>query len=233
MTKNLLLVDDESSIQRALGPVLGADGWTVFSAYTAAEALQFSQREALDLILLDLGLPDADGKDIIGALRGDENVAVIILSARHQEAEKIAALDAGADDYVDKPFSIDELRARIRAALRRTRAESSAARVYHAGDLVLDVGARKATLQGEPIKLSPKEFDLLRELISHAGQVVTHKRLLIAGWGNPTIDQQYLRGYVALLRQKLEEDPSEPQLIQSEPGVGYRLILSDALVSET
>ena len=231
MTKNLLLVDDEPPIQRALSPVLGADGWTVFSAYTAAEALQFSQAEALDLILLDLGLPDADGKDIIDALRGDGAAAVIILSARHQESEKIAALDAGADDYVDKPFSLEELRARIRAAERRTRAESAAARVYRAGELVVDVGARKVTLMGDTIKLSPKEFDLLRELISHAGQVVTHRRLLIAGWGNPSIDQQYLRGYVALLRQKLEEDPSEPRLIRSEPGVGYRLMLTEALAT--
>jgi len=227
MSKTLLLVDDEPPIQRVLGPVLGADGWTVFSAQTAAEALRCSELEALDVILLDLGLPDADGKDIIGALRKNGNVAVIVLSARHQEAEKVAALDAGADDYVDKPFGIEELRARIRSAERRMRSKGMASRIHKAGDLVLDSGARKVTLQGEPVKLSPKEFDLLHELISHAGQVVTHKRLLISGWGNPGVDQQYLRGYVALLRQKLEEEPSEPRLIQSEPGVGYRLMLSD------
>lgn len=224
MTKTLLLVDDEAPIQRALGPVLSADGWNVISAATAAEALQQSAAHDLDLILLDLGLPDADGKDIIDALRQGEPLPVIILSARHQEAEKVAALDAGADDYVDKPFSVDELRARIRAAERRSRAEKNDARRYVAGDLVLDVGSREVTLQGEPMKLSPKEFELLRELIAHADQVVTHKRLLITGWGNPSVDQQYLRGYIALLRQKLEEDPSEPRLIQSEPGVGYRLV---------
>jgi two-component system KDP operon response regulator KdpE len=224
MTKTLLLVDDEPPIQRALGPVLSADGWTVIAAHTAAEALRESAAHDLDLVLLDLGLPDADGKDIIDALRQDEPIPVIILSARHQEAEKVAALDAGADDYVDKPFSVDELRARIRAAERRSRAERNASRRYVAGDLVLDVGSREITLQGEPMKLSPKEFELLRELIAHADQVVTHKRLLIAGWGNPSVDQQYLRGYIALLRQKLEEDPSEPRLIQSEPGVGYRLV---------
>ena len=225
--KEFLLVDDEPSIQRVLGPVLSADGWTVFPAHSAAEALQWSEREALDVVLLDLGLPDADGKDIISALRGNDKVAIIILSARHQEAEKVLALDAGADDYVDKPFSIEELRARIRAAGRRTLTGGAEARLYQAGDLMLDAGARNVTLQGEPIKLSPKEFELLRELISHAGQVVTHKRLLITGWGDPSVDQQYLRGYVALLRQKLEEDPSEPYLIQSEPGVGYRLMLRE------
>lgn len=225
MAKKLLLVDDEPPIQRVLGPVLTADGWTVFSARTAAEALRCSERENLDVVLLDLGLPDADGKDIIDALRGNNSLAVIVLSARHQEAEKVAALDAGADDYVDKPFMIDELRARIRAAERRTWAERITPPEYKVGELQLDVGTREVSLEGEPIKLSPKEFELLRELMAHAGQVVTHRRLLITGWGNPSVDQQYLRGYIALLRQKLEEDPSEPQLIHSEPGVGYRLML--------
>ncbi len=221
--KNLLLVDDEASITRVLGPVLRADGWVVHEAETAAEALRCASQEPLDVVLLDLGLPDADGKDIISVLRSKDKVGIIVLSARHQETEKVAALDAGADDYVDKPFNIDELRARIRAAERRLKDEAGAVSTYSVGSLVLHVETRETLLQGMPIKLSPKEFTLLQELTAHAGQVVTHRKLLIAGWGNPAVDQQYLRGYIALLRQKLEEEPSEPRLIVSEPGVGYRM----------
>jgi two-component system KDP operon response regulator KdpE len=223
MTKSLLLVDDEPPIQRVLAPVLRADGWTVFEAENAQQALACSERKPIDMVLLDLGLPDADGKEIIPALRGGAPLAVIVLSARHQEAEKVAALDAGADDYVDKPFNIDVLRARIRAAERRLRQDRHAPRRYKAGAIELDAQTREVWLERHPVKLSPKEFDILRMLIEHAGQVVTHRRLLIAGWNNPTVDQQYLRGYIALLRQKLEEDPSEPKIVLSEPGVGYRL----------
>lgn len=223
--KKLLLVDDEPAIARALSPVLRADGWTVLEADSAAAALNCSDKEVIDVVLLDLGLPDADGKDIIAALRNKDPVAVIILSARHQEAEKVAALDAGADDYVDKPFRVDELRARIRAAERRLKDQLGSPKMLQVGTLVLDVDQREVSLDRAEIKLSPKEFSLLRELMTHAGQVVTHRRLLIAGWGNPAIDQQYLRGYIAMLRQKLEEDPSEPRLILSEPSVGYRLTI--------
>lgn len=225
MSRQLLVVDDEPPIHRALAPVLQSDGWTVFGAETAAQALACAQKNSLQVVLLDLGLPDADGKDIIAALHNSNPLAVIVLSARHQECEKVAALDAGADDYVDKPFSVDELRARIRAAERRLSEEIRAVKSYNVGDVSLDVGTRCVTLKDVEIKLSPKEFELLRELMAHAGQVVTHKRLLIAGWADPGVDQQYLRGYIALLRQKLEEDPSEPRLIKSEPGVGYRFML--------
>lgn len=225
MTKSLLVVDDEQAIQRVLAPVLRADGWTVFGAKTAEEALACSAREAIDVVLLDLGLPDADGKEIIPALHSTNRLAVIVLSARHQESEKVAALDAGADDYVDKPFNIDVLRARIRAAERRLRDHRDSPRTYRAGTIELNVQTRDVTLESEAIKLSPKEYEVLKALIEHAGQVVTHRRLLIAGWGTPAVDQQYLRGYIALLRQKLEEDPSEPTIIMSEPGVGYRLAL--------
>ncbi len=225
MTKRLLLVDDEPPIQRVLAPVLRADGWKVFEAVSAQQALACSAREALDVVLLDLGLPDADGKDIISELRSTGGAAVIVLSARHQETEKVAALDAGADDYIDKPFNIDVLRARIRAAERRMSEARGNERHYTAGSVELNASTREVTLEGQPVRLSPKEFELLHALIAHAGQVVTHKRLLIAGWGNPSIDPQYLRGYIALLRQKLEEDPSEPRVILSEPGVGYRLAL--------
>jgi two-component system KDP operon response regulator KdpE len=223
--KKLLLVDDEPAISRALSPVLRSDGWTVLEAASAAAALKCSADEVLDVILLDLGLPDADGKEIIPSLRSKDSVAVIVLSARHQEAEKVAALDAGADDYVDKPFKLDELRARIRAAERRLAEQLGSPKTLQVSGLVLSVERREVTLDGMEIRLSPKEFSLLRELMSHAGQVVTHRRLLIAGWDNPSVDQQYLRGYIAMLRQKLEEDPSEPRLIISEPSVGYRLAI--------
>ena len=225
MGKSLLLVDDEPPIQRVLAPVLRADGWNVLEASTAEQALEYSSSEAIDVVLLDLGLPDADGKDIIPELRSVGCMAVIVLSARHQESEKVAALDAGADDYVDKPFNIEVLRARIRAAERRLSDDRGAPRCYQAGTVTLDVDTREVTLEGCPVKLSPKEFELLKAMITHAGQVVTHRRLLIAGWSDASVDQQYLRGYIALLRQKLEADPSEPRIILSEPGVGYRMAL--------
>lgn len=225
MSKRLLLVDDEPPIQRVLAPVLRADGWEVFDVGTAEEALALTASEPIDLVLLDLGLPDADGKDIIPELRSSGRVGVIVLSARHQEAEKVAALDAGADDYVDKPFNIEVLRARIRAAERRLSDDRGSPRRYRAATIELDIDTREVTIEDCPVKLSPKEFELLKELIAHAGQVVTHRRLLIVGWGSPSIDQQYLRGYIALLRQKIEADPSEPRIIFSEPGVGYRLAL--------
>jgi two-component system, OmpR family, KDP operon response regulator KdpE len=223
MSGRVLIIDDEPAITRVLGPVLSAAGWTVFEAPTAVTGIRIAQAQAPDIVLLDLGLPDADGKEIIPLLRRSGRLAVIVISARHQEAEKVAALDAGADDYVDKPFNIDELAARIRAAERRLKPGHSERERYEAGDLLVDLPMREVRLMGEVVKLSPKEFDLLHELVSHAGQVVTHKRLLLAGWGDPNVDPQYLRGYIAMLRQKLEEDPSEPQLIISEPGVGYRL----------
>ncbi|WP_129794356.1 response regulator [Sphingosinicella sp. CPCC 101087] len=218
----ILIVDDEPAIARVLQPVLAAMGWTVFTAARGLEGLRTAAAEAVDLVLLDLGLPDGDGKDLIPGLLGLGNVAIIILSARHQESEKVAALDAGADDYVDKPFSIEELMARIRAAQRR-RGIAGAGGELHVGELAIDLGRRRVAVMGEEVKLSPKEFDLLRALGEHAGQVVTQRRLLLAGWGDPSADPQYLRTYVALLRQKLEEDPSEPRLILTEPGVGYRL----------
>ena len=221
MSGRILIVDDEPAILRALQPVLTARGWTVFVAGTGAEGLQRAHDEAVDLVLLDLGLPDADGKDLIPHLHDEGRVPIIVISARHQENEKVAALDAGADDYVDKPFGIDELIARIRAAMRRRGAEQDAP--LKTSLIEIDPKRRRVLLMGEKVKLSPKEYELLRCLADHAGQVVTHRRLLLAGWSDPSADPQYLRTYVGLLRQKLEEDPSEPRLILTEPGVGYRL----------
>jgi len=223
VTARILIIDDEPAIARVLHPVLSATGSVVFTAATAVEGLKISRENAIDLVLLDLGLPDADGKDLISELRSFGDVAIIVISARHQEVEKVAALDAGADDYVDKPFNIDELLARIRASQRRLQRTSPNAEVFESRDLTINFPLREVRLMGYEIKLSPKEFDLLRTLAEHAGQVVTHRRLLLAGWGDPATDPQYLRSYIALLRQKLEEDPAEPRLIMTEPGVGYRL----------
>lgn len=223
MSTRILILDDEPAIARVLQPVLAATGAEVFTAATAVEGLAAVRQEAIDVVLLDLGLPDADGKDLITHLRELADLAIIVISARHQEAEKVAALDAGADDYVDKPFKIDELMARIRAAQRRLRPSSQGSETIVAGDVVINVRTRQVTLMGEEVRLSPKEFELLRILAEHYNQVVTHRRLLLAGWGDPGADTQYLRSYIALLRQKLEVDPAEPTLLVSEPGVGYRL----------
>ncbi|WP_336978563.1 response regulator transcription factor [Altererythrobacter fulvus] len=223
MGMNILLVDDEPAIVTALSPVLQSQGYFITSAESAASALKTAEMKQFDLVLLDLGLPDADGVDIIAKLKQLCH-AVIILSARHQEAEKVRALDEGADDYVNKPFGIEELLARIRAAGRRSGMGSPGGLTrFVSRELSVDFATREVRLLGEEIRLSPKEFALLETLCRHSGQVVTHRKLLIAGWNDPHADSQYLRSYIALLRQKLEYDASEPQLILTEPGVGYRL----------
>jgi len=224
---HILLIDDEAALTGVLRPVLTAAGHAVTVAATAAEGITGVDELDPDVILLDLGLPDADGKTVIRALRIKRDTPIIVISARHQEGEKIAALDEGADDYVDKPFDIGELMARIRVALRRTRGTEAATR-YQAGPLAIDFEMRQVTLDGEALRLSPKEYDLLLALARHAGRVVTHKRLLAAGWGADSADTQYLRVYIGLLRQKIESDPGDPKLLLTEPGVGYRLAPSEA-----
>ena len=224
-TGQILLVDDEAGIVTSLGSALRASGYTVIVARDGNEAIAGASTAAPDLMLLDLGLPDMDGKEVIRAIRGAGSAApIIVISARHQEAEKIAALDAGADDYVDKPFVLGELLARIRVALRRRAAQASPVAVFEAGPLAITFATREVRLSGVPVRLSPKEYNLLRALADSAGQVVTHRRLLAAGWGKSEADPQYLRVYMGLLRQRLEANPSEPELILTEPGVGYRLI---------
>jgi len=224
MTHHILLVDDEPALVSVLQPVLEAAGYQVTVAIDAATALARLDEIEPDVMLLDLGLPDMDGKDVIRAVQMSGDLPIIVISARHQETEKIAALDDGAVDYVDKPFEIGELMARIRAATRRRSGAAANTTSYRAGSLEMDFAARMVSLDGEKVKLSPKEYALLVTLARRAGQVVTHKQLLAAGWGPVATDTQYLRVYIGLLRQKIEEDASAPRLLLTEPGVGYRLV---------
>jgi two-component system KDP operon response regulator KdpE len=219
----ILLVDDEPALIAVLEPSLRAAGYVVSIASDGAAALRQLDEAEPELILLDLGLPDVDGKDVIGLVRQRSDVPIIIVSARHQENEKIAALDRGADDYVNKPFEIGELMARIRVALRRYQATRSVPIEVLAGDLKIELASRRVSVEGEVVKLSPKEWSLLQELALSAGQVVSHQRLLAAGWSSKVTDQQYLRIYIGLLRQKLEIDASRAVHIMTEPGIGYRL----------
>ncbi|MCO6392679.1 response regulator [Aliihoeflea aestuarii] len=219
----ILVVDDEPQIQRFLRPALTAAGYDVIEARTGAEAVKAAATAAPDVIILDLGLPDMDGKDVVAKLRGWSTVPIIILSARDRESEKVAALDLGADDYIEKPFGIGELTARIRTALRhRLRADAQTERVCVDG-LEIDTLRRLVARDGEPVRLTPKEYDLLVLLARHAGRVVTHRTLLTSIWGPAHGDDlHYLRVFIGQLRQKIERDPARPAIIRTEPGVGYR-----------
>lgn len=227
MKPRVLVVDDEPQIQRFLKPSLTAAGYDVIPAMTGTEAMKLAATASPNIILLDLGLPDKDGKDVIAAIRSWSAVPIIVLSARDQEAEKIAALDLGADDYVNKPFGIGELMARLRTSLRHATQQSGAQTRYEASGLVVDVPAHLVTLRGQPVRLTPKEFELLAVLVRHAGKVVTHRQVLTAVWGPAHAeDLQYLRVFVGQLRQKLRASPAEPDLIETEPGIGYRLVVN-------
>jgi two-component system KDP operon response regulator KdpE len=228
--QHILIVDDEPHILKALRLSISAAGYRVLTAETAAEAMETIRRELVDVVILDLGLPDMDGKEVIGLVRQWSEVPIIILSARHLEGEKISALDAGASDYVNKPFGVGELLARVRVALRLQRQRDNANAVYRSSDLSVDVAARRVVVRGKDMRLTPKEFDLLRILVAHAGQVVTHNQLLSFIWGaHETRDSQVLRVLVGQLRQKIEADPRAPALVLTEPGVGYRLRTDDDL----
>ena len=219
----ILVIDDEPQIHRFLGPALDASGYEHVRADTAAAGLREIARKAPDVVVLDLGLPDMDGKQALEKARAFFKGPIIILSARDRETEKIDALDLGADDYVAKPFGVGELLARIRAALRHRLQEGGAEPVVSVGDLTIDLVKRLVTRAGVPIRLSPREYDLLAQLVAGSGKVVTHRQLLTAVWG-PAHEQdvQYLRVFVGQLRAKIEEDPAAPKLIATEPGVGYR-----------
>jgi two-component system KDP operon response regulator KdpE len=222
----ILIIDDEPAIGRALRPALQGHGFTVVTAVTAADGLAQVEAFGPDLILLDLGLPDIDGQQLLGALRRRTAAPIIILSVRGAEYEKIQALDNGADDYLTKPFGIGELLARLRVALRHGQpppAPPSGPLV--AGDLVLDPAGHTVTLRGAPVHLSPTEFNLLELLLRHAGKVVTHRTLLHAVWGPEYVgDTQLLRVYISQLRGKIEPHPERPTYIRTEPGVGYRFV---------
>lgn len=220
----VLVVDDEAAILRFLKPALEANGYQMVTAGTVAEATKRIAAEAPDIVVLDLGLPDGDGKDVIRKVREWSDVPIVVLSARDREAEKIEALDIGADDFVNKPFGVGELMARMRAALRHRMQRHAETPVLCVGDLEVDSPRHRVTRAGEEIRLTPKEFDLLSFLARHAGKVVTHRQILTAVWGPAhTEDTQYLRVYIGHLRQKIEEKPDEPRIVITEPGIGYRI----------
>jgi two-component system KDP operon response regulator KdpE len=219
----VLVIDDEPAIRRLLRTSLTAQGYRIVEAETAAVALAEIRGHEPDIVILDLGLPDSDGLDVIRAIRSSSPVPIVVLSSRGDERGKVEALDLGADDYLTKPFGMAELVARIRAALRhRLQAEGEEA-VFQSGDLTVDLVRRIVRVRGNEAKLSPKEYDILRQLVMHAGKVLTHKHLLREVWGPATADVQYLRIYIRQLRQKLEAEPERPSLILTEAGVGYRL----------
>jgi two-component system KDP operon response regulator KdpE len=220
----ILIVDDEPPIRRLLRTSLTAQGYRVVEAETAAAALAEIRDHEPDVVILDLGLPDSDGLTVIETVRRTAAVPIIVLSSRGDESGKVAALDLGADDYLTKPFGMAELVARVRAALRHRLQVEGAEAIFRSGDLMVDLVRRIVRVRDEETKLSPKEYDILRQLVLHAGKVLTHKHLLREVWGPATADVQYLRIYVRQLRQKLEADPERPRLIITEPGVGYRLI---------
>jgi two-component system KDP operon response regulator KdpE len=221
----ILVVDDEPQILRFLKPALAAGGFDVITAATAAEAIKSAATHAPDIILLDLGLPDRDGKDVIREVRAWSSVPIIVISAREREAEKVEAFDLGADDYVNKPFGAGELMARIRASLRHRSQDHVLTTIYRIGSLTMDVAKHMAKRNGEPLRLTPKEFDLLLLLVKNPEKVLTHRHILNAIWGPAHAqDIQYLRVLIGQLRQKVESNPAEPTIILTEPGIGYRLV---------
>jgi two-component system, OmpR family, KDP operon response regulator KdpE len=220
----ILIVDDEPPIRRFLRTSLAAQDYRVVEADTGVAALARLAEERPDLIVLDLGLPDIDGIELIRRIRQSVETPIVVLSVRDDEKGKVQALDLGADDYVTKPFGTEELLARVRAALRHRLAEQGERPTFKLKDLEVDLVRRIVTRRAARIHLTPKEYDLLRLLIAHAGKVLTHKHLLREIWGPAHVDDSdYLRSYVRMLRSKIEDDPTRPQLILTEPGVGYRL----------
>jgi two-component system, OmpR family, KDP operon response regulator KdpE len=223
----ILVVDDEPPIRRLLRTSLGAQGYRVLEAETGRAALDLLEWDRPEIVLLDLGLPDLDGLEVIRRVRGaGRKVPIVVLSSRGDERGKVQALDLGADDYVTKPFGMAELVARIRTALRHRWQEQGSEPLFSNGDLTVDLTCRLVAVRGHEVKLSNKEWDILRLLVLHAGRVLTHRMIMQEVWG-PTVDVQYLRIYVRQLRQKLEADPERPCHILTETGVGYRLRTSD------
>jgi two-component system KDP operon response regulator KdpE len=222
----VLIVDDEPQIRVLLKATLGRAGYAVTEAADAREALSAKSIDKPDLVLLDLGLPDRDGLELVSALRAEPRSALIVVSARDQTEQKVAALDLGADDYVTKPFDTEELLARVRASLRQRLASEAERQVVDAGPISIDLLARVVRREGVEVHVTPKEWDLLAELAKHPGRVLTHEMLLRTVWGPAHVGQtEYLRVAIRALRQKLEAEPARPKLIVNEPGVGYRLMV--------
>ena len=221
----ILVIDDEPQIHRFLGPALDAAGYEPIRADTGAAGLAAIANHPCDAVILDLGLPDMDGKEALRRAREFYDGPILILSARDMEMEKIKALDLGADDYVEKPFHVGELLARLRVAMRHRLNRLGSPVVVHAGDIQIDLLKRLVTRGGLPVRLSPREYDLLAHLAEGGGKVLTHQQLLTAIWGPANVnDVQYLRVFIGHLRQKLEPDPSSPRYLVTESGVGYRFV---------
>lgn len=222
----ILVIDDEPQLRRAMKATLSSIGYTVVEAKSGEEALAQIDELKPDLVLLDLNMPGVGGLETCRGIRDRSDVPIIILSVRNSEADKVQALDAGADDYVTKPFGIQELLARVRAALRRSSSGAADLDVIHAGELEIDFGQRRVLVQGRPIRLTPKEFDLLQFLANNANKPVPHRKLLQAVWGPDYGEEvEYLRVFINSLRKKIEPTPSKPQFLLTEPWVGYRFVL--------
>lgn len=221
----LIVIEDEAQIRRFLRASLTSEGYQVIEAETGRQGMTEAATRKPDLIILDLGLPDMDGVEVIQGIRAWSSVPVIILSARSQESDKISALDAGADDYLVKPFSVGELMARIRVALRHVSSTVNGTEgVFSVDELKVDMIHRKVTVSGADVHLTPIEYRLLTVLVKHAGKVLTHRLLLKEVWGPNYVDRaHYLRIYMGILRHKLEKDPARPRFLLTEVGVGYRL----------
>jgi two-component system KDP operon response regulator KdpE len=229
MPVRILVVDDEPNILATLAPLLRSRGYEVSTAMTGRSAVEAVERENPDLMVLDLGLPDMDGVEVTRIVRDGRATPIVVLSARGAEGDKVRALDAGADDYVTKPFGAEELLARIRVALRRTDGAPATSGPIVRGSLIIDRERFRVVRDGEEVRLTPKEFDLLTYLAQHPGRVLTHRAILKAIWGLHAVDQpEHLRVLVASLRKKIEPDPSNPQYILTEPWVGYRFADTDA-----
>ena len=221
-TSTILVVDDEPQIRRVMRTALASNGYGVIEAKTGKEAIDMALKERPDLILLDLNMPGMDGLDTCRELRNLSDAAIVMLTVRNSEHDKVMALDAGADDYVVKPFGMEELLARIRAALRRTSAAETLP-AFVSDDLEINFERRKVNVEGNPVRLTPKEFDLLRHLVANQGKPIEHRRLLQAVWGPDYGNEtEYLRVFINQLRKKIEPDPAHPKYIHTDPWVGYR-----------
>lgn len=224
----VLIFEDDPAIRRFLRNTLRVQEYDVREAETGDEGLLLARQLNPELVILDLGLPDMDGMDVIGRIRQFSAVPILVLSSRSDEADKVRALDLGADDYVSKPFGVDELMARMRTALRHRLASEGSPPVFASGGLSVDLTRRLVAVDGNEVKLSRKEYDILRELVVHAGRVLTHRHLMRVAWGTQAgVDVQYLRVYIRQIRQKIEPSPEQPRYILTEPGVGYRLQVID------